>query len=274
LKNKNTKGNQTMIKFFRKIRQNLINQGKTSKYFKYAIGEIVLVVIGILIALQINDWNEQRKEKIVEENFFENVLIDLEKDEEKLQYYHKFYTKRIEYLDTLLTYVRNPNIKMGIEKFGRYIEPLFYASDPTNNDTTFESAKTSGTFNNFKGKKLLKELSQYYADFPLIEKSFSAVLRFIENQFEPLMYTLPESYMTEQTGMLVVNEGDVQDFYKKIASIKDYRNITPDYERLLRTPVMENYLIGDMGRSFGALSIITVRQEMLKELKLNIKQYD
>ena len=52
-----------MIKFFRKIRQNLIMENKKGKYFKYAIGEIVLVVIGILIALQINNWNEQRKTK-------------------------------------------------------------------------------------------------------------------------------------------------------------------------------------------------------------------
>lgn len=50
-----------MIKFFRKIRQDLLTKGKTGKYLKYAIGEIVLVVIGILIALQINNWNEQRK---------------------------------------------------------------------------------------------------------------------------------------------------------------------------------------------------------------------
>lgn len=50
-----------MIKILRKIRQNLLSEGKTIKYFKYAIGEIVLVVIGILIALQINNWNEKRK---------------------------------------------------------------------------------------------------------------------------------------------------------------------------------------------------------------------
>ena len=49
-----------MIKFFRKIRQNLLMENKTGKYFKYAIGEIILVVIGILIALQINNWNSQR----------------------------------------------------------------------------------------------------------------------------------------------------------------------------------------------------------------------
>ena len=56
-----------MIKFFRKIRLNLINEGKTGKYLKYAIGEIILVVIGILIALQINNWNEnvqQKKEEL------------------------------------------------------------------------------------------------------------------------------------------------------------------------------------------------------------------
>ncbi len=52
-----------MIKFFRKIRYNLMSENKTGKYFKYAIGEIILVVIGILIALQINNWNENRKER-------------------------------------------------------------------------------------------------------------------------------------------------------------------------------------------------------------------
>ncbi|WP_445383009.1 hypothetical protein [Robiginitalea sp. IMCC43444] len=59
-----------MIKFFRRIRQNLLSAGKTGKYFKYAIGEIILVVIGILIALQINNWNEQRIS-----NLYENKLL-------------------------------------------------------------------------------------------------------------------------------------------------------------------------------------------------------
>ena len=62
-----------MIKFFRKIRYNLMEQNKTGKYFKYAIGEIVLVVIGILIALQINTWNETRKNKAKEMK----ILINL-----------------------------------------------------------------------------------------------------------------------------------------------------------------------------------------------------
>ncbi|EPR74166.1 hypothetical protein ADIWIN_0743 [Winogradskyella psychrotolerans RS-3] len=258
-----------MIKFFRKIRQNLIMENQTSKYLKYAIGEIILVVIGILIALQINNWNENQKAKQLEANFFDNVLIELKKDQLKLNYYKNFHTKRIEYLDTLLTYVRNPNKTMGIDKFGMYVEPLFYASDPTNYNITFESAKSLGTFNNFKEKELLKDLSQYYTDFTLIEKSFSSISRFIENQFEPIMYTLPENYINKNTGNLVINEGSVQEFYNKVASIKDYRGITADYEKILKTPKLENYLIGDMGRTFGAISIISTRQHMLNQLLKN-----
>ncbi|NER10444.1 hypothetical protein SAMN06265375_1013 [Muriicola jejuensis] len=52
-----------MIKFFRKIRQNLLLEGKTGKYFKYAIGEIFLVVVGILIAINLNNFNEQRQKE-------------------------------------------------------------------------------------------------------------------------------------------------------------------------------------------------------------------
>ena len=69
-----------MIKFFRKIRQNLINEGKTTRYFKYAIGEIVLVVIGILIALQINNWNEARKATTQEITLLKNIQQDIELD--------------------------------------------------------------------------------------------------------------------------------------------------------------------------------------------------
>ena len=69
-----------MIKFFRHIRQRLISENKTSKYFKYAIGEIVLVVIGILIALQINNWNEQRKQNLNLRELYSILLLDIKAD--------------------------------------------------------------------------------------------------------------------------------------------------------------------------------------------------
>ena len=73
-----------MIKFFHHIRQNLIMENKTSKYLKYAIGEIVLVVIGILIALQINNWNEDRKDQLRLKNHYLELLNELNNDKESL----------------------------------------------------------------------------------------------------------------------------------------------------------------------------------------------
>ncbi|MGB5203859.1 MAG: DUF6090 family protein, partial [Eudoraea sp.] len=65
-----------MIKFFRRIRQSLLTENKIGQYLKYAIGEILLVVIGILIALQINNWNEVKKTEVK----IKNSLVALRND--------------------------------------------------------------------------------------------------------------------------------------------------------------------------------------------------
>jgi hypothetical protein len=67
-----------MLRFFRQIRQRLLTDNKFSKYLLYAVGEILLVVIGILIALQINNWNENRKTRIVEIELLKTIKSDLE----------------------------------------------------------------------------------------------------------------------------------------------------------------------------------------------------
>jgi hypothetical protein len=83
-----------MIKLFRKIRQNLLNEGKTTKYFKYAIGEIVLVVVGILIALSINNWNEEHKEQNKLLNIYSLIYNDIEDDIEDLQKNVDFFNEK------------------------------------------------------------------------------------------------------------------------------------------------------------------------------------
>jgi len=65
------------MKIFRKLRLNFLNEGKTNKYLKYAIGEILLVVIGILIALQVNNWNETRIAQKKEKKIYSKILLDL-----------------------------------------------------------------------------------------------------------------------------------------------------------------------------------------------------
>jgi len=69
-----------MIKFFRKIRQRLLTENKFSKYLLYAIGEIILVVIGILIALSINNWNEDKKNRKLISNYKKSLIENLVRD--------------------------------------------------------------------------------------------------------------------------------------------------------------------------------------------------
>jgi len=96
-----------MIKFFRKIRQNLIMKNKTSKYFKYAIGEIILVVIGILIALSINNWNEARKTNIKEQNLIAALKHEFQLNLDEIN---------------LIIEINNNNIK-GAEEFASFMSP-------------------------------------------------------------------------------------------------------------------------------------------------------
>lgn len=66
-----------MLTFFRRIRKGLLNTGSTGKYVLYAVGEIALVVVGILIALQINNWNEDSKARIREVALLEELKSNL-----------------------------------------------------------------------------------------------------------------------------------------------------------------------------------------------------
>ena len=83
-----------MLTFFRRIRKGLLGDGATSKYLLYAIGEIALVVIGILVALQINNWNEERKNKSKVKTHLINLIKDLENDFDTFDSDHSFHDFR------------------------------------------------------------------------------------------------------------------------------------------------------------------------------------
>ncbi|MCP4978813.1 MAG: hypothetical protein GY931_21930 [Maribacter sp.] len=69
-----------MFRFFRQLRQHLLTENKFSKYLLYAVGEILLVVIGIFIALQVNSWTEAKKLKATEMETYSSLVTSLRKD--------------------------------------------------------------------------------------------------------------------------------------------------------------------------------------------------
>ena len=106
-----------MIKFFRHIRKSLLMENKTSKYFKYAIGEIILVVIGILIALQINNWNENRKNTIREIQFLKNFKADLLTNKLELERVIKKTERTIIYADSILQHKKGALESLSLFSF-------------------------------------------------------------------------------------------------------------------------------------------------------------
>jgi hypothetical protein len=103
-----------MIKFFRKIRQNMLTENKFSKYLIYAIGEIILVVIGILIALQINNANEVAKQQRLQKIYEKNLIIELDSNLNTLDELDTQFQQKLELIKNYISYQENPNLDVNV----------------------------------------------------------------------------------------------------------------------------------------------------------------
>ena len=173
-----------MIKFFRKIRQNLLSKGKTGKYLKYAIGEIVLVMIGILLALQVNNWNEISKEDNTLKDALKQIAQDLRQDEIVLNSYLRSDSKRVEYLSALSngTYntIRLDSIMYNLDNYF-----FFYKSN-----NAYSSLKSSGLFSSLKNDSLKINLTAYYEQmYERLNTSSEYGENFTNNRIVPFVLT-------------------------------------------------------------------------------------
>ena len=151
-----------MIKFFRHIRQNLLSEGKTGKYLKYAIGEIILVVIGILIALQINNWNENRKTEEKINQFLESLTLELSNDLTQINEVTLAQIERANLITNAIELSKNPNIKTII------LRDSIKDYNPGNNFTFFptvgsyNAANNAGLIDHIKNEELKRSILDLY----------------------------------------------------------------------------------------------------------------
>ena len=92
-----------MIKFFNKMRKQLVNDNQTGRYLKYAIGEIILVMIGILLALQVNNWNNNRQLKREELKVLKSLHKEFNENLTNFDSAYRFHLKRKEAIETMMT---------------------------------------------------------------------------------------------------------------------------------------------------------------------------
>lgn len=152
-----------MIKFFRHIRKSLLEQNKMSKYFKYAIGEILLVVIGILIALQINNWKENRTLASKELSYLKDIKVNLQDDIKAIDSVLSFNEYKAIVTDSMfytLSKYSNPEAYMPIIISYMYTLTEYAVFEP--NRIAFSNMVAAQNIDLITNQNLKSSLSQYY----------------------------------------------------------------------------------------------------------------
>ena len=146
------------MKIFRNIRKKLAAENKVMAYLRYAIGEILLVVIGILIALQVNNWNERRKENATVKIYLKSMLVDLNNDINRFDLMINNLNKQIRANSSVF---RNKNYQtLPIDSIVLTISSYF--NDYKIYDQTFQKIKNSGLADQLGSKELNDAINNYY----------------------------------------------------------------------------------------------------------------
>ena len=149
-----------MIGFFRRIRKKLADDNKPMKYMRYAIGEILLVMIGILLALQVNNWNEERKSKKIEKDVLASLSVDIKRDYSLLQEIDSLYKIDIEDLNKAHDLINKDHHTMEESLNLKYFGVTLFDFNPRR--TTYDEMINSGKIYNLSNKILLENIIDYY----------------------------------------------------------------------------------------------------------------
>ena len=243
-----------MIKFFRKIRLKLLTENKFSTYLLYAIGEIILVVIGILIALQINNWNEAQKGKMKATTILEAIRSDMVKDLELIEELKPYWGKEIVYFKKVFPSYKYPIAIESIVDIDtinqvNYLILFEYDAPFRSNTSAFDAMIADGNSDLIKNDTLFSSIQKFY--------TFNAPTN--ENLFE----------------ILRQRSSDLNYKYAHVITYRPYKNISD---------LTDEYLIADLNiyfrsKNFYYWRTFIVNQKILKgivaqidkELELNRK---
>ncbi|MFC3879820.1 DUF6090 family protein [Algoriphagus namhaensis] len=223
-----------MISFFRKIRQKLLQQNRVTRYLIYALGEILLVVIGILIALQVNNWNEERKQKKQKGILLESLKTEFEENQNRLNTLLSFIAQREDYARSLLklleglpSQVDSVETVFALERAGfvHYFNPTL---------PTYEEMKSSGTLSLIENKDLKRRMAEYQT---FLEYSF----RIEDGNKEPIQQYSERilKYMDPDFGDVNITDNES----RKYASVKfdlEAMSNDPEIQYLLKIIIQKS----------------------------------
>lgn len=256
-----------MIKFLRKIRQTLLSENKFSKYLIYAIGEIILVVIGILIALSINNWNERQKRIADELAYLKRLQNDIEFSIVRTQSGAQFMLKAAEYATSIIDDLNNCLIPAAHRK--NFVEGMFLQgklSPPLLMKGTIDELESTGKLLSIRNVQLREQLTnvvqRYEEDIAVYSQLVSIVspsLNYINNHF---------SFKIDKAG---TKASDIE--WNDV--IFDLNGICQDRQFIASLLTIQNYTYDNAGwnqRHIERLKSLKSSIEKELELKDKIKQ--
>lgn len=187
-----------MISLFRKIRQTLLGQNKITRYLAYSFGEIFLVVVGILLALAINNWNTRRTERNLERIYLEGLVRDLKTQLQEVDTHEK---RELTYVVSSKNLIENFNAtgKFSVDfEFTKEIGNLVNRRTFVKSDPTFEELITTGNLDIIQDNVLKDEIIQYYQFLSRVESILqSNNSNFVDDKFRNGVYALSKFSMIE-----------------------------------------------------------------------------
>jgi hypothetical protein len=256
-----------MLRFFRQIRQRLLTDNKFSKYLLYATGEILLVVIGILIALQVNNWKEEAEIRKEERLLLTNLKADFEVRREELLEFDVYFAREMDALGILL--------------------PLFHTGEALPEEQVLDSllsySENAYTFNNsFQLLDLLfstgridlignEQLKNNLLKWPFLVEETLEEQRYLMEIDIQLGYPVADHY---------ISQSDLSRYFK----FRDYGSeefssaMKKDYSGLFRSNLYENYLSRRLQTlrimKSDRLKLINVADEILMLIALELERLD
>lgn len=232
-----------MIKFFRKIRYDLMERNNTGQYLKYAIGEIILVVIGILIALQINSWNQYKQNRQQEQQILSQLLKEysnnLSQIDQKIDIRNEMLTSSFELLQYRTEDLeRIEQDSLDFHLFRISIRPTFDPELSVSNELI-----NSGKLYLLENNELRNSISSFSSFLSELNEEEQIIVDLTEERLVPFFI---ENYQIGGMQMVFMDDEKIREKFT-IGNLKKYKSTKElisksDFKRLLIHPDFEDYL--------------------------------
>lgn len=209
----------------------MLSEGKFSKYLLYAFGEIILVVIGILIAIQLNGWKTEAEEHVKVMKYMDGLYSELYQDHERMDSLYAFYSNKTNSIQLLLQ-SDDQTLPLSNDELGKMFNSVLEYKKFSNKKSNYLSLINDGFINKMNNKELVDELIKYY-ESPYLTWS----TEIYENILETIDYNQSEFY-NAQDGLIYLNT----------------KNAIPNWE-ITNKEIQTNYK--ELVRSKWAINILT-----------------